>query len=135
MLVIFFIPMVFIGFFEAVIDPNRNVWLRDWVHSAITSDDTPDARDPKVTGKDAERGLVISKIPFTELIKEFPKTTMVRFQLLPTINMVIEFGNFKSPEATMLSEFGRKTDALNKRINGIEEKMDLIIRLLGEKEK
>lgn len=80
MLVIFFVPMVFIGFFEAVIDPNRNVWLREWVHGAVAADDTPDARDPKVTGKDAERGFVICKVPFAELIKEFPKTTMVCFQ-------------------------------------------------------
>jgi len=77
MLVFFFIPMICIGLFEAVFDPNRNVWLKDWVHATITSDDTADARDPKVTGKDAEGGLVISKIPFAELIKEFPKTTMV----------------------------------------------------------
>jgi len=116
MLVLFFVPMALISFVEAVVDPNRNVWLRDWVHTAIASGDTPDARDPKVIGKDAERGLVISKIPFTELIKEFPRTTM-------------------SAEATILSELGEKTDALNKRINTIEEKMDLIIRLLQEKEK
>jgi hypothetical protein len=77
MLAIFFIPMVFIGFLEAVIDPNRNVLLREWVHTTIGNDGTPDARDPRVTGKDAERGLVISKVPFTELIKEFPRTTMV----------------------------------------------------------
>ena len=77
MLVLFFIPMVCIGLFEAVVDPNRNVWLRDWVNAIIGSEDSADARDPKVTGKDAERGLVISKIPFAELIKEFPRTTMV----------------------------------------------------------
>ena len=71
--------MLCITLFEAAVDPNRNVWLRDWVNVTIISNDTPDARDPKVTGKDAERGLVISKIPFAELIKEFPKTTMVRF--------------------------------------------------------
>lgn len=80
MLIIFFIPMICINLFEAVFDPNRNVWLRDWVNVTITSNDSPDGRDPKVTGKDAERGLVISKIPFTELIKEFPKTTMVSVQ-------------------------------------------------------
>lgn len=83
MLVLFFVPMLFIGFFEAVTDPDRNAWLRDWVHSTMPSDDTPDARDPKVTGKDAERGLLISKIPFTELIKEFPTTTMVGFSASP----------------------------------------------------
>jgi len=114
--VLFFIPMVCIGFFEAVVDPNRNVWLRDWVNVTIGSEDSADARDPKVTGKDAERGLVISKVPFAELIKEFPSTTM-------------------SSEAIIINEFGKRMDTLNNRINGVEEKMDLIIRLLQEKER
>lgn len=79
MLVLFFIPMLFIGFFEAVIDPNRNLWLKEWVHTSIGSDDTQEARNPRVTGRDAERGLEISKIPFSELIKQFPRMTMVGF--------------------------------------------------------
>jgi len=116
MLVVFFIPMICINLFESVSDPSRNVWLRDWVHVTIDPGDTPDARDPKVTGKDAERGLVISKIPFTELIEEFPKTTM-------------------SPEAMILSELNKRMDSLDKRVDGFEEKMDLIIRLLQEKGK
>jgi len=32
-----------------------------------------------------------------------------------------------------MSEFGKRMDILNNRINGIEEKMDLIIGLLQEK--
>jgi len=81
MRVLFFIPMSCITLFEAAFDPKHNVWLRDWVTDTIASNDTPDARDPTVTGKDAERGLVITKVPFTELIKEFPRTTMVSVQL------------------------------------------------------
>lgn len=135
MLVLFFVPMALISFVEAVIDPNRNSWLREWVHTAIAPGDTPDARDPQVTGKDAERGLVISKIPFTELIKEFPRTTMVSFQPLRAMRIFTDARCFKSAETTILSELGKKTDALNKRINTIEEKMDHIIRLLQEKEK
>ena len=73
--------MLCITLFEAAFDPNRNVWLKDWVSGTIATNDTPDERDPTVTGKDAERGLVISKIPFNELTKEFPKTTMVCTQL------------------------------------------------------
>jgi len=34
-----------------------------------------------------------------------------------------------------MSEFGKRADALNDRIDGIEEKMDLIIKLLQEKER
>ena len=134
MVVVFFIPMVCIGLLEAMFDPNRNVWLRDWVHSTITSDNTTDARDPKVTGKDAEKGLVISKIPFTELIKEFPKTTMVRVHHLG-IGAAAKIGHFQSAETTVLSEFGKMSDSLNKRVNSVEEKMDLIIKLLQEKDK
>ena len=93
MLVFFFIPMICIGLFEAVFDPSRNVWLRDWVHTTITSDDTADARDPTVTGKDAERGLVINKIPFAELIKGFPKITIVCIQQL-AILAATEIGHF-----------------------------------------
>jgi hypothetical protein len=85
MRILFFIPMICIGLFEAVSDPKRNLWLRDWVHVPIISDDNADARDPRVTGKDSERGLVISKIPFAELIKEFPKTTMVCLQRLAIV--------------------------------------------------
>jgi len=77
MLIIFFPAMLCIGLFEALFDPNHNVWLRDWVNDTIASEDSADARDPKVTGKDAERGLVITKVPFAELIKEFPRTTVV----------------------------------------------------------
>lgn len=134
MLVLFFIPMIFIGLLEAVFDPNRNTWLRDWVHLTIANDDAADARDPEVTGKDAERGLVISKIPFTELIKEFPTTTMVCTQFLGG-SAVTDIKHFKSAEATILGESGKRMDALNKRIDVIEEKMDLIIQLLQEKGK
>lgn len=34
-----------------------------------------------------------------------------------------------------MSEFDKKTDALNKRIDSLEEKMEAIIRLLQEKER
>ena len=94
MLGLFFVPMLCITLFEAVCDPNRNAWLKDWVNVTIASGDTPDARDPKVTGKDAERGLVISKIPFAELIKGFPKTTMVRVQTLLAASGATEIGHF-----------------------------------------
>lgn len=135
MLVLFFVPVVCIGFFEAVIDPNRNSLLREWVHTSIAADDAPNARNPKVTGEDAERGLAISKIPFAELIKEFPKTTMVGFlHFLPTM-ITTEIYRFKSAEATIVGELGNRMDALNRRIDGMEEKMDLIIRLLYGEEK
>jgi len=48
---------------------------------------------------------------------------------------VTDIKHFKSAEATILGESGKRMDALNKRIDGIEEKMDLIIQLLQEKGK
>ena len=51
------------------------------------------------------------------------------------ISAVTEIGHSQSPEATMISEFDKRMDTLNNRINGMEEKMDLIIRLLQEKER
>lgn len=89
----FFIPMVCIGLFEAVVDLNRNTWLRDWVNVTVPSGDAADTRDPKVTGKDAEKGLVISKKAFAELIKEFPRTTMVCVEHLATV-AAVETGPF-----------------------------------------
>ena len=49
--------------------------------------------------------------------------------------VVTEIGHFQSPEATIMSEVGKGMDTLNNRINGIEEKMDLITRLLQDKQR
>ena len=134
MFVLFCIPMSCVTLFEAAFDPSRNILLREWANVTIALDDTPDARDPRVTGKDAERGLVISKVPFAELIKEFPRTTMV-CQTLLIMSAATNVGRFKSAEATIMGELDKRMNALNKRVDGIEEKMDLIIKLLQEKDK
>ncbi|KAF7792876.1 hypothetical protein EIP86_003977 [Pleurotus ostreatoroseus] len=75
MSVLFFIPLVTIGIFEAELDPSKNKWVKDWLANPDQGmDDSPEARDPEVDGEDAER-LKISKVPFEELIKVFPDTT------------------------------------------------------------
>ena len=83
MSVLFFIPLVTIGIFEAELDPSKNKWVKDWLANPDQGmDDSPEARDPEVDGEDAER-LKISKVPFEELIKVFPDTTHVRPHVVP----------------------------------------------------
>jgi len=55
---IFFIPLVFIAFYESVFDTQKHTEYRD-----------PIVEDPTC------EGLQISKVPFSELIKVFPDTT------------------------------------------------------------
>ena len=79
MSVIFFFPLAFIAFFEAELDPSKNKWVKDLLsHPDEGSEDSPADQDPQVDGEDADRGLVISKVPFKELISVFPDTTQVK---------------------------------------------------------
>ena len=41
-------------------------------------DDSLAVRDPDVDGEDRDRGLIISKVPFSTLVKDFPNTHEVR---------------------------------------------------------
>ncbi|KAM5535497.1 hypothetical protein V8D89_010834 [Ganoderma adspersum] len=85
--VVFFIPLCVIALFESQLDPSTHRWVKDWFSSPDDGgEDAPHFQDPVVTGEDAERGLRISKVPFSEIIKQFPDTT-------------------HSTEAVMLKEF------------------------------
>ena len=54
MSVLFFIPLVTIGIFEAELDPSKNKWVKDWLsHPDQGLDDSPEYRDPEVDGEDA----------------------------------------------------------------------------------
>ncbi|KAI0254847.1 hypothetical protein BJV78DRAFT_881185 [Lactifluus subvellereus] len=71
MTVLFFIPMTVIALYESTSSKNR--WLDDFINGApLDETDNSAARDPEVDGEDAENGLVISKVPFSELVKTFP---------------------------------------------------------------
>ena len=83
MSVIFFIPLTVIAFYETVIKREENEWLTNWLAGDSQGDNTyPETRDPEVDGEDAEAGLSISKVPFTELIKVFPNTAQSSEALL-----------------------------------------------------
>jgi len=46
--------------------------MGDWVTGGFEFDDTPEARDPDLDGQDADMGLKISKVSFSEatILKE-----------------------------------------------------------------
>jgi hypothetical protein len=68
---LFFIPMTVIALYESTSSKNR--WLDDFIGGPpLDETDSSAARDPEVDGEDAENGLVISKVPFFELVKAFP---------------------------------------------------------------
>ncbi|KAI0276307.1 hypothetical protein BGY98DRAFT_1090269 [Russula aff. rugulosa BPL654] len=73
MTVLFFIPMMVIAFHESA--PWKKNWLDDFIDGTpLDEDDSPTARDPEVDGEDARNGIVISRVPFSELVKVFPNT-------------------------------------------------------------
>ncbi|KAJ3917029.1 calcium activated cation channel [Lentinula edodes] len=99
MSVLFFVPLTIIAFFETVFQRHENEWMTNWLHGENEGDNSyPAVRDPEVDGADADAGLRISKVPFTELIKVFPNTA-------------------QSSEALMLEE-----------IRGLRKQLDLVLR-------
>jgi hypothetical protein len=73
MTILFFIPMTGIALYDST--SLRNRWLDDFISGPpLDETDSSAARDPEVDGEDAGNGLVISKVPFSELVKVFPNT-------------------------------------------------------------
>ena len=71
MTTLFFVPMAVIALYETTSSKNR--WLDDLINgAALDEDDNPAARDPEVDGEDARNDIVISRVPFSELVKVFP---------------------------------------------------------------
>ncbi|KAJ3997676.1 hypothetical protein F5050DRAFT_1806592 [Lentinula boryana] len=99
MSVLFFIPLTVIAFYETVFTRQENDWMTNWLHGDNEGDNAyPESRDPEVDGSDADTGLRISKVPFTELVKVFPNTA-------------------QSSEALMLEE-----------IRGLRKQLDMVMR-------
>lgn len=73
MTVLFFIPMMVIALYES--RSWRKNWLDDFIDGTpLDVDDSPAARDPDVDGEDARNGIVISTVPFSDIVKVFPNT-------------------------------------------------------------
>jgi len=102
MTVLFFIPMMVIALYEST--PWKKNWLDDFIDlTPLDADDSPDARDPDVDGEDARNGIVISTVPFSELVKAFPNT-------------------YESGEANIVKEIHELKKQLNTLIGSLDEK-------------
>ena len=76
MTIVFFIPLSAIAFFEA--SSVQRSWMMHWLNGEDEIDlDSPTIIDPVVDGPEAEHGLQISKIPFSDLVRKFPNTAQV----------------------------------------------------------
>jgi len=71
--IVFFIPLTIIAVYESTFT-SRNAWMRHWWSGNDEGEiDRPEYRDPEMDEAE-EHGMVISKVPFAELVKMFPNT-------------------------------------------------------------
>lgn len=76
MTIIFFLPLSAIAFFEASL--MRRSWMIHWLNGEEEFDlGNPTTVDPVAEGPEAEHGLQISKVPFSELVRKLPNTSQV----------------------------------------------------------
>jgi hypothetical protein len=90
MTILFFVPMAVIALYETTSPKHR--WLDDLINGmAWDEDDSPAARDPEVDEEDAGNNIVISRVPFSELVKAFPNMHEVRPIIYPItlLDMII----------------------------------------------
>jgi hypothetical protein len=76
--ILFFIPLTLIAFNESTfVDKRKYIWMENWFRGEDEApQDCPENRNPEVNDPNCE-GLGISKVPFEELIKAFPKIDQV----------------------------------------------------------
>jgi hypothetical protein len=80
MLLVFFLPLSMIAFYEATREGHKNTWMTKWLSGDDQGEeDYPETRDPEVNEPD---GLKITKAPFEELIKVFPNTQQVGLSVI-----------------------------------------------------
>ncbi|KAI0363530.1 calcium activated cation channel [Pilatotrama ljubarskyi] len=76
MVVVFFVPLSMIAIYETELRKSNNRWLSKWFHSSDEGgEDVTLFEDPETSVEDADRGLQLSKVPFKELVKDFPDAT------------------------------------------------------------
>jgi hypothetical protein len=93
---IFFIPLVLIAFHESTFDNRKYLWMESFFRGENEgSQDRFENRNPQVSDHHCE-GLEISKVPFDQLIKAFPKTNQVRKKsFFPILTLSISVSFFK----------------------------------------
>jgi len=103
MTVLFFIPMTVVALYES--SPSKHRWLDSFINGTpMDEDDSPAACNPEVDGEDARNGLVISKVPFSELVKVFPNT-----QQSSEANIVKEIHEIKTRLDALIGSLDRQT--------------------------
>lgn len=81
---IFLIPLSLIALYESTFDSTKNAWMKNWMRGDNEGEeDSLENRDPEVDDPKCD-GMVISKVPFEQLIKVFPNTQQVRVEPLYT---------------------------------------------------
>ena len=74
MLVLFSAPLTVLAVCEILMG-TKSAYIRNWFgDSGFGEEDTPESQNPEV---DHEDGLMISKVKFNDLIKEFPNPLSV----------------------------------------------------------
>jgi hypothetical protein len=118
MTILFFIPMTGIALYDSTSSKNR--WLDDFISGPpLDETDSSAARDPEVDGEDAEVGLVISKVPFSELVKVFPNTYEV--SLIFALDCSPDHFSVKRNQHREGNKFGKDTVGDLDQIFGCEE--------------
>jgi len=75
--ILFFIPLSVIAFYESMFDTRKHTWMNNWFRGNDEGEaDSPTNRNPIVDDPQCH-GLVISRVPFEELIQVFPNTAQV----------------------------------------------------------
>lgn len=72
---LFFVPLIFIAFWETNLDTNTNRLMKSWFSPTDEGEEEdPAVQNPEVSEAD---GLKICTVPFGELLKKLPDTTVV----------------------------------------------------------
>lgn len=74
---LFFIPLCWIALFESSYHRRVEPWLRG---DDEAPDDHESARNPNIADHE-ENGMKISKVPFDDIVKAFPDSSVVSFIL------------------------------------------------------
>jgi hypothetical protein len=81
MMTIFFIPLVFVAFFESNLDTSKNNFMKVWFSAADEGEeDDPNNQDPETNEDDPN--LKICKVKFADLVAKLPDTTVVSLMYL-----------------------------------------------------
>lgn len=72
---LFFVPLMFIAFWETTLDTNTNKFMKNWFSAADEGEeDDPQIQDPEVNEPDGKK---LCRVRFGELIKHFPDAHVV----------------------------------------------------------